>query len=53
VNHPYEGWTTLPKYEGWIGKGWAKDGPPFLRVDNVRVDQRRVVKGWITFLKGG
>ena len=39
--------------EGWIKKGWSKGGPPFRRVDAIRVDQKRVVEGWFALQKVG
>jgi len=57
------GWMNVLSYPpllrvdlSTLKKGYItliKGGPPFLRVDDVRVNQRRVVKGWITLLKGG
>ena len=48
MNHPSEGGMGV---KGGSEKGRSeKGGPPFLRVNDVMVDQRRVVKGWTTLL---
>ena len=37
--------------EGWIKKGWSKGGPPFRRVDAIRVDAY-LAQQWFKSLHG-